>query len=60
MASLIMSTLNMMGERMVSRSENNLMKGEQITLDLAPYSSGLYLIKLETSQGNYFQKVSLR
>ena len=55
-----LEVFNLMGERIISRSITTVMKGEQITLDLAPFASGLYLIKLSTSQGNHLEKVSLR
>lgn len=55
-----LEVFNLMGERIVSRPMSHLMKGEQVTLDLSSYASGIYLIKLSSSQGNYLQKVSLR
>lgn len=57
---ILVEVFNLMGQRIISHLENDLMKGAQITLNLESYASGLYLVKLSTSQGNYLDKVSVK
>lgn len=51
---------NLLGERMATKGLDRLPKGGTIGLNLSKYASGLYIIKLNTPQGCFSKKVSLR
>ena len=55
-----LEVFNLMGECILFQTTNQLMQGEPLTIDLTSLRSGLYFIKLNTSQGIYLQKVNLR
>ena len=55
----VVEVYNVMGTRMTSKTLYNLSQGQSITIDLGPYASGLYIIKLCNDEGCWSQKVSV-
>lgn len=56
----VIEVYNLLGERMMAKSVENLQRGETLSLDLHHLVSGLYIIKLSTKNGCCTKKVSVR
>ena len=55
----IVEVYNLLGERMMVKTINNLQKGDTYTLDLSHLVSGLYIITLRSEKGCCSKKVSV-
>lgn len=56
----VVEVYNMLSEKMLTKSINDLQKGGTYTLDLHHLVSGLYIIKLSSGNGSCTKKVSVK
>lgn len=56
----VVEVYNLLGERVMIKNISRLQKGETCVLDLGHLVSGLYIIKLSTTNGSCTKKVSVR
>ena len=56
----VVEVYNLLGERLMAKNVSSLEQGEAYTFDLSHLVSGLYIIKLSSTNGNCSKKVSVR
>lgn len=56
----LVEVYNLLGELMMAKEFHHSQKGELLSMDLGSLASGLYIIKLNTENGSYSKKVSVR